>query len=58
MLGVTKRTASNYSKRPDFPEPEDRLASGPIWWRKDVKKWEKENLPLPTGRPRRPTAPA
>jgi hypothetical protein len=53
MLRVTKRTATNYTKRHGFPEPIDRLASGPVWRRVDVEAWAKANLPLPTGRPRR-----
>lgn len=52
MLGVTKHTAVRYTKRSEFPEPLDRLASGPVWRRVDVEAWAKANLPLPTGRPR------
>jgi hypothetical protein len=51
MLAVTKRTASNYTQREDFPEPIDRLASGPVWRRTDVDAWASAHLPLPTGRP-------
>jgi predicted DNA-binding transcriptional regulator AlpA len=51
ILAVTKRTAWNYTQRDDFPEPIDRLASGPIWRRADVAKWGKAYLPLPPGRP-------
>jgi predicted DNA-binding transcriptional regulator AlpA len=51
MLDVTKRTAWNYTKRDDFPEPVDRLASGPIWKRADVERWASANLPLRPGRP-------
>jgi predicted DNA-binding transcriptional regulator AlpA len=53
MLRITKRTAWNYTKRADFPEPLDRLASGPVWRRADVEAWGKANLPLPPGRPRK-----
>jgi hypothetical protein len=53
LLKVSRRTAAKYAKRPDFPEPLDRLASGPVWRRDDVEKWGKETLPLATGRPRR-----
>lgn len=53
MLRVTKRTAWTYTQRHDFPEPLDRLASGPVWRRADVEAWAKASLPLPTGRPRR-----
>lgn len=51
ILGVPKRTAARYSARVDFPEPLDRLASGPVWRRVDVERWGRENLPLRTGRP-------
>ncbi len=54
LLGVTKNTAARYTKRPGFPEPLDRLASGPVWRRTDVETWAREHLPLPTGRPRKP----
>jgi predicted DNA-binding transcriptional regulator AlpA len=50
MLEVTKRTAWNYTQRDDFPQPVDRLASGPIWRRADVETWGTTHLPLPPGR--------
>jgi predicted DNA-binding transcriptional regulator AlpA len=49
LLQVTKRTASNYSGRSDFPAPIERLASGPIWRRADIERWARETLPLPPG---------
>jgi predicted DNA-binding transcriptional regulator AlpA len=52
-FGVSKQTAVKYSQRADFPEPLDRLASGPVWRRDDVEAWGKETLPLATGRPPR-----
>jgi predicted DNA-binding transcriptional regulator AlpA len=51
MLGVTKRTATSYSSRADFPEPLQRLAATPVWQRKDVMAWAKSTLPLARGRP-------
>jgi predicted DNA-binding transcriptional regulator AlpA len=51
MFGVSKQTAVKYGQRPDFPDPLDRLASGPVWRRTDVEAWGKEHLPLRTGRP-------
>lgn len=54
ICGVSKNMAVRYAKRQDFPEPLDRLASGPVWRRADVEAWAKANLPLPTGRPRKP----
>ena len=48
---VSKDTALKYARRPDFPAPLDRLASGPVWKRAQVEAWAKETLPLPTGRP-------
>jgi predicted DNA-binding transcriptional regulator AlpA len=51
MLDVSKRTASNYTQRTDFPEPIDRLASGPVWRRIDIEAWAAAHLPLPPGRP-------
>lgn len=54
MLGVPRRTAARYVKRADFPAPFVRLASGPIWLRRDIEKWAKGYLPLAGGRPRKP----
>jgi hypothetical protein len=54
---VAKRTALTYTKRPDFPEPLDRIASGPVWRREDVEAWAKARLPLPQGRPAAPKSP-
>lgn len=51
LLEVTKRTALSYSRRPDFPEPLDRLAAGPVWRREDIEEWAARRLPLPRGRP-------
>ena len=51
---VTKRTAWNYTQREDFPEPVDRLASGPIWRRADIEAWGEKHLPLQAGRPPQP----
>jgi predicted DNA-binding transcriptional regulator AlpA len=53
MFDVAKNTAWRWSQREDFPGPEARLSSGPIWKRTDVKAWGKQRLPLPAGRPRR-----
>jgi predicted DNA-binding transcriptional regulator AlpA len=51
MFGVSKQTAVKYGQRADFPEPLDRLASGPVWRRDEVEAWGREKLPLRTGRP-------
>ena len=51
LLKVSRRTAAKYAKRADFPEPLDRLASGPVWRRDEVEAWGRQNLPLRTGRP-------
>jgi predicted DNA-binding transcriptional regulator AlpA len=53
LLGVTKKTAQKYMRRPDFPEPLGRVSTGFIWLRSDVKAWAKRTLPLRTGRPRK-----
>lgn len=51
ILGVTKRTATTYSQRPDFPEPLERLAATPVWLSTDVAAWAEQTLPLTRGRP-------
>jgi predicted DNA-binding transcriptional regulator AlpA len=48
---VSKDTALKYARRPDFPAPLDRLASGPVWRRADIEAWAAKTLPLRTGRP-------
>jgi predicted DNA-binding transcriptional regulator AlpA len=53
LLGVTKRSATRYAARADFPEPLERLASGPVWARADVERWATQHMPLPPGRPPR-----
>lgn len=51
LLDVSKRTARKYVAHPTFPEPLDRLASGPVWRKTDVQAWGKANLPFRKGRP-------
>ena len=51
LCKVSKRTAQSYTARPDFPAPLDRLASGPVWRRRDVERWATKHLPFRTGRP-------
>ena len=51
LLGVTKRTATDYTKRDDFPAPVQRLAATPIWKRAEVTAWAADKLPLTRGRP-------
>lgn len=53
MLGVTKPTAYRYIARNDFPEPLGQISTGRVWLRRDVQRWAKQTLPLPTGRPRK-----
>ena len=50
LLGVSKRTASRYTLRPDFPAPAVVLAMGPIWYRAEVEEWV-ANEPVQCGRP-------
>ena len=45
LLGVARNSAWRYTRRPGFPEPVSRPASGPIWRRLDVEAWAAENLP-------------
>src|SRR5688572_25412500 len=54
MLGVSKRTAVTYSQRDDFPQPLDRLASGPVWRVGDIEEWAAKTRPsIRPGRPRK-----
>jgi len=53
LAGVSRQRASQLATHPDFPEPIQRLAMGPVWLEVDVKKF------LATERKpgRRPNAP-
>ena len=39
LLGVTKRSASRYARRHDFPGTVARLTAGPIWDADEVLAW-------------------
>jgi prophage regulatory protein len=55
LLGVSKRTATRYTAREDFPEPAAVLAMGPIWCRAEVEAWISKG-PIRRGRPPRKPA--
>jgi predicted DNA-binding transcriptional regulator AlpA len=39
LYGVTKATASNWSRRHTFPQPHQHLKMGPVWLKSDVVAW-------------------
>jgi hypothetical protein len=39
LAGVSRQRAGQYAARPDFPEPVQRLAMGPVWLEADVVKF-------------------
>ena len=43
LLGVSKRTATRYTLRDDFPEPAARLRAGPIWVEEDILAWARSS---------------
>ena len=53
VFGVSKRTASRYTIRNDFPAPVARLRAGPIWLEDDVRTWAAPVPPVKRGRPRK-----
>jgi chromosome partitioning protein len=53
LFGVSKRTASRYASRSDFPSPVARLRAGPIWVEDDLRSWAAPAPPVKRGRPRR-----
>jgi predicted DNA-binding transcriptional regulator AlpA len=53
VFGVSKRTASRYTIRSDFPAPVARLRAGPIWLEDDVRTWAVPAPPVKRGRPRK-----
>lgn len=42
MLGVSRQRAFQLAASKGFPEPLDRLASGPVWKRSDVERWARQ----------------
>jgi chromosome partitioning protein len=52
LLGVSRRTATRYTARADFPIPVARLRSGPVWLEQDILAWA-NTLPIARGRPPR-----
>jgi chromosome partitioning protein len=53
LFHVSKRTASRYAVRADFPAPVARLRAGPIWLEDDVMTWAAPVPPVKRGRPRK-----
>jgi predicted DNA-binding transcriptional regulator AlpA len=53
LFGVSKRTASRYALRGDFPRPVARLRAGPVWMEDDVRSWAAPVPPVRRGRPPR-----
>jgi chromosome partitioning protein len=53
LFHVSKRTASRYAVRADFPAPVARLRAGPIWLEDDVRTWAAPVPPVKRGRPRK-----
>jgi predicted DNA-binding transcriptional regulator AlpA len=53
FFGVSKRTASRYALRSDFPRPVARLRAGPIWLEEDLRSWAAPARPVTRGRPPR-----
>lgn len=52
-LGVSRQRVSELAKtHPDFPEPVERLRSGPIYFNEDIDKFERNWERRRTGRPR------
>jgi predicted DNA-binding transcriptional regulator AlpA len=51
LVGISKRTASRYALRSDFPPPVARLRAGPIWLEDDVRTWAAPVPPVKRGRP-------
>lgn len=51
MLGVGRQRVQQLISRPDFPEPEVKLAMGKIWDRRKVETWARENGRVITDEP-------
>ena len=53
LLGISKRSASRYTRRDDFPVPVARLSTGPVWDAAAVEAWGAEHGPFRRGRPKK-----
>lgn len=42
ILGWSKSQVNTYMSRGKFPEPIQRLASGPIWTREQIDRYKRE----------------
>jgi predicted DNA-binding transcriptional regulator AlpA len=53
MLGVSAARVRQLSRRADWPEPLEVLATGKVWLRRDVEQWMVEHPERRPGRPSR-----
>ena len=51
LAGVSRQRATQITRHPDFPEPVDRLAMGPVWLEADVRAFI--DTPRKAGRKRK-----
>jgi predicted DNA-binding transcriptional regulator AlpA len=55
LLGVSRQQAHRLIRRSDFPAPQARLRSGPVWFTDDVQRWAADHADRRPGRPPRQT---
>ena len=48
LLGVSKQRVQQLYRDGTLPEPCDKLAMGPVWYRADVEKWAHKTGRLPS----------
>jgi prophage regulatory protein len=53
LAGVSRKRAWQLTQRPDFPEPVQALAMGPVWLETDVRQFI--DTPRKSGRKRKTT---
>jgi predicted DNA-binding transcriptional regulator AlpA len=51
LLGVSRQQAHRLIRRPDFPTPQARLRSGPVWLTEDIQRWAADHADRRPGRP-------
>lgn len=44
ILGWKKQQVTVYMQRGKFPEPLQKLASGPIWFKEDIQKFKESRI--------------
>lgn len=42
-IGANRHTVAKWNERGKLPDPDDRLASGPVWLARTIEPWIRES---------------